>query len=178
MSGLHQCIDACDEVMDKVKKPRGLITYQSSAQRAGLVSPVLRPRTMVYGLLCLLALGTLGVSLARRTPFECNVLRPRGGVPFVVDGDQVRNAFEVHLVNKNPGPSRFHITVTAPLAATVMIGTPDVELPSLTDAHVPVVVSIDEKLLGQHLELDVVVEDSASGFVKHQPFRFLQPSGR
>jgi polyferredoxin len=29
------CIDACDEIMDKVKKPRGLIRYSSENQTTG-----------------------------------------------------------------------------------------------------------------------------------------------
>ena len=49
------CIDACDEIMDKVGRPRGLIAYDTDAAvaaRAGWASrPVyklVRPRTIYY----------------------------------------------------------------------------------------------------------------------------------
>ena len=51
------CIDACDDVMDKIGKPRGLIDYlalaDEPAERAGdpprpIWKHVLRPRTILY----------------------------------------------------------------------------------------------------------------------------------
>ncbi|MCA2979635.1 MAG: cytochrome c oxidase accessory protein CcoG, partial [Myxococcaceae bacterium] len=138
-----QCVDACDDVMHKLKRPPGLIGFASQRQAQGLGRRVFRPRLAVYAALMLTSLGTLGFSLATRTPFESNVIRTKGSNPFVVDGRKVRNPFEVHLVNKNPGASRFHLALSAPVPAEVAIGTPDVELGSLSDQRVPVVVTID-----------------------------------
>jgi cytochrome c oxidase accessory protein FixG len=172
-----QCIDACDEVMEKIGKPKGLIGFASQNELAGLPRRVLRPRVLVYAALWVLAVVTLGVSLATRTPFEANVFRPRGANPFVVDGDVVRNPFQVHLFNKNPGPATFHLTVTAPVPADVVIGTPDVELESLSDTQVPVSVSIDRKQLGTPVDLTLEVKDDASGEVRRKTIRFLAPHG-
>jgi cytochrome c oxidase accessory protein FixG len=171
----HQCIDACDEVMRKVKKPEGLIRFMSVQEQAGEPRRVVRPRLFAYGAIVVLALGTLSLSLALRTPFEANVLRPRGGNPWMVDGEVIRNAFEVHLINKGPERSTFHITATATVPATIFVGTPDVSLGSLSDTRVPVSVSIEESALTHAVDVTLTITDSASGKQKDQLVRFLAP---
>ena len=169
-----QCVDACDDIMDKVKRPRGLITFASQNELAGLPRRTLRPRLVVYAALMTLTLGTLGVCLATRTPFEANIFRARGGMPFILDGEVVRNPFEVHVFNKNTGPARFTIELHSPVEAQVIIGTPEVELQSLTDAHVPVSVSIARtKLQGVPVDLELVVTDQTNGLARTKTIRFL-----
>lgn len=168
-----QCVDACDEMMDKVKRPRGLIAFASQNELSGLPQKAIRPRLLVYAALMLLSLGTLGVSLATRTPFEANVFRPRGGMPFVVDGDVVRNPFQVHLTNKHTEAARFTLEVRSPVEAQIIIGTPEVELQSLTDARVPVSVSIARSHLQTPVELLLIVTDQTNGLKREQKIRFL-----
>lgn len=168
-----QCIDACDDVMDKVKRPRGLIAFASQNELAGLPRRTLRPRLMVYAALTLLSLGTLGVSLATRKPFEANIFRARGGMPFIVDGDVVRDPFEVHVFNKNPGAAHFTLEVRSPVEAQTIIGTPDLQLESLTDAHVPVSVSIRRAKLQTPVDLVLVVTDRTNGTSIEKTIRFL-----
>ena len=136
-------------------------------------SLVLRPRLVVYAALMLLCLGTLGVSLATRTPFEANIFRARGSMPFIIDGDVVRDPFEVHVFNKNTAPARFSITLRCPVEAQVIIGTPELELQSLTDAHVPVSVSIARSQLQTPVDLVLVVTDQTNGTSREKTIRFL-----
>ncbi|MBE2250753.1 MAG: cytochrome c oxidase accessory protein CcoG [Myxococcus sp.] len=170
-----QCVDACDDVMHKLKRPPELIGFASHHELIGKGRTVLRPRLAVYSALMLLSLGTLGFSLATRTPFESNVIRTKGSNPFVMTAEVVRNPFEIHLVNKNPEPSRFHLSIEAPVPIEVVLGTPDVELASLADARVPAMVSIKRELVKGPLELTIVITDSHSGVVKRQPLAFLSP---
>lgn len=168
-----QCVDACDDMMDKVKRPRGLIAFASQNELAGLPSRTVRPRLLVYAALTVLALGTLGVSLATRTPFEANIFRARGGMPFIIDGDVVRNPFEVHVFNKNTAAARFSLEVRSPVEAQIIIGTPAIELQSLTDAHVPVSVSIARSRLQTPVDLVLVVTDQTNGTSREKTIRFL-----
>ncbi len=172
-----QCVDACDEVMTKVKRPTGLIRLMSQREGTGAARRILRPRLAIYGLLFLVTVSALGASLAARTPFEANVLRPKGANPFVIDGDIVRNAFEIHLVNKKPEASRFTVQVAAPVEADIRIATPEVELPSLADTRIPISVSIEREELAHPVELVVTVTDTGSGETIEKRFRFLAPFG-
>ncbi len=170
-----QCVDACDEVMVKVGKPKGLIGLYSQSRLAGRPGRVLRPRLAVYAALFLAAIVTLGASLVTRTPFESNVLRPRGANPYVLDGDEVRNAFEIHLVNKAPQAAMFRIRVETSVEAEVVIGTPEVSLDSLADTRVPISVSIEREELARPIVLSVVIEEVGTGYTRREPVRFLAP---
>jgi len=172
-----QCVDACDEVMTKVGRRKGLIGLYAQSALAGGKARGLRPRLAVYGALFLLTAVTLAFSLGERTPFEANVLRPRGANPFVVDGDEIRNAFEIHLVNKAPTRATFHVRVESPVEAEVTLPTPEVTLDSLADTRVPIVVSIEREELGRPVEITVVVEDAATHDTRRSAVRFLAPAG-
>jgi len=170
-----QCVDACDEVMDKVGRRRGLIGLYSQQRVAGQATRVVRPRLLVYAALFLVSVTALGASLATRSSFEANVLRPRGANPFVVDGEMVRNAFEIHLVNKGPAAARYRVHVAVPVPANVVVGTPEVEVPSLSDVRVPISVSIARAELSAPVELAVTIEEEGTDRRRVQAVRFLAP---
>ena len=172
-----QCVDACDEVMTKIGKPTGLIGLYSQNQQSGKGRHFLRPRMVIYGLAFLLASSVLTASLVRRTPFEANLLRPRGSSPFFLDGEMVRNSFEIHLVNKRAETTTFRIEVLSPVEASVVIGTPVVELASLADTRIPISVSIEREDLPAALELRVRISDTQGDLIE-KPMRFLAPPGR
>jgi cytochrome c oxidase accessory protein FixG len=172
-----QCVDACDEVMSRIHRPRGLIGLYSQRQLAGGATRILRPRLAVYVALFLVSATTLVASLATRTDFEANVLRPRGANPFVVDGDEVRNSLEIHLVNKSPNVAEFQVAIDSPVEAEIVIGTPVVRLESLSDARVPISISIERKYLDRAIELELRVDDVTHGERRTTPIRFLAPFG-
>jgi cytochrome c oxidase accessory protein FixG len=47
------CIDACDEIMEKIKKPKGLIKYSSENSLAGEVHKMVTPRSILYLVICI-----------------------------------------------------------------------------------------------------------------------------
>jgi cytochrome c oxidase accessory protein FixG len=171
-----QCVDACDEVMDKVGRPRGLIRYDSLNGLAGQPKRFLRGRLLAYGGLLLVSAAALGFNLARRATFEANLLRFQGA-PYVLDSGTVRNQFELHLVNKNPGETTFRLRVVSPVPAQVVVPQQEVTLGSLEHFRVPLFVTVDAASRPWPFELTVEVTDSASGEVKRIQARFLGPQG-
>lgn len=168
-----QCVDACDDVMARIGKPRGLIRYASQNELAGGKRRVLRPRLLLYAALATIAVGTLTVTLLTRTPFEANVLRLRG-VPFVVEGDRVRNQLEVHVVNKSPEGAQLKLEVRGPSGLEVQLSRDVVELGSLEDTRVPLVVSLPKSFKGG-TQLELVVVDAKSGIERRAPVPFVAP---
>ncbi|MBL8951572.1 MAG: cytochrome c oxidase accessory protein CcoG [Myxococcaceae bacterium] len=169
-----QCIDACDDVMAKVGRQKGLIRYTSQAELAGQPRRVFRPRLLLYAALATAAATTLTVSLVGRTPFEANVLRLRG-VPFVIDGDRVRNQLEVHLVNKRSDAAELKLSVRGPDGLEVQLARDAVALGSLEDARVPLVVSLPKGQVHGKLLLELVVTDTGSGLERRAPIPFIAP---
>jgi cytochrome c oxidase accessory protein FixG len=172
-----QCIDVCDEVMTKVKRPTGLIRYASLNQLAGHPTRVLRPRLYVYAAAAFIAVTAAGLAIGSRSPFQAIVVR-QPGVPWVIDGARIRNQVEVHLTNKRGVAARFHLAPVNPagVPADVRLGQTAVELPPLGDTRVPLVITLEQRLARPGLTFGLDVSDDASGVTRHQDIRFVAPT--
>jgi len=135
--GCANCIDACDEVMDRLGQPRGLVRYDSQRGFEEGARRFFRPRVALYAVLLAIGVAVFGFALTRRTAFEANVVRVQGSA-YTLDGDVVTNAFVVHLVNKLPEDSTFAIEAVASSGVewTIPLGT--ASLASLADQRLPV----------------------------------------
>lgn len=138
--GCAACVDACDAVMDKVGRPRGLVRYDTLR---GLEhhddKPKARARLLFYG-----ALGALWVAASvwafrGHISFEASLLRPPGGTPYVVDGEEVRNTLRVHLVNKGSESATFQIESIGD-DFPVVLGAEEVTLAGGGSRYIPVIV--------------------------------------
>jgi cytochrome c oxidase accessory protein FixG len=113
--GCAACIDGCDQVMDKMGYPKGLIRYASEnslAQHYGVREMwrrVFRPRTFVYtGLFVLIAGAAMG-SLALRNPLKVDVLRDRGALAREASPGVIENVYRLQVMNTSETPHRFEI---------------------------------------------------------------------
>lgn len=100
------CIDACNTVMDKVGRPRGLITYDTytNSQRRERGEParikLLRPRTIVYGSVIVVVGLVMLATLIQRPTLEANVLRDRNPLFVTLSDGSIRNGYTVKILNK------------------------------------------------------------------------------
>jgi ferredoxin len=86
--GCAACIDGCNQVMDRMGYPRGLIRYTTEnalaagegAGAAAMWKRVLRPRTAVYGAVLLVIIAVAIGSLAVRNPLKVDIIRDRGAL--------------------------------------------------------------------------------------------------
>jgi cytochrome c oxidase accessory protein FixG len=136
--GCARCIDACDDVMTKLGRPQGLVRYDSQHGLSGQASRFVRPRVILYGLLGLVGLVVAAFAFGQRAPFEANLMRWRDMPPFVVDQGRVRNAFEVHLVNKASHAAHFELRGVPKGGLSYVVSMPRIELAELRDQRVPV----------------------------------------
>jgi cytochrome c oxidase accessory protein FixG len=125
------CIDACNDVMGKVERSRGLISYttlrdynahMAEAQSAGRAaatahqrtvsaSHVVRPRTMIYaGLWSLIGIAML-IGLVLRDRLDINVIPDRNPLFVVLSDGSIRNGYTLKILNMQPEPATFHVSV-------------------------------------------------------------------
>ena len=116
------CIDACDEVMEKVGYPRGLIRYSTQNAIDGKGTRVLRPRILVYGLLLLGLLVAWGWGVTHRSELIAEVLRDRNAL-YRETATGVENDYTLKLVNKSQEARRFRITLE-PADAGLVLSAP------------------------------------------------------
>ncbi|RME68435.1 MAG: cytochrome c oxidase accessory protein CcoG [Verrucomicrobia bacterium] len=104
--GCANCIDACDKVMDRLGRPRGLIRYDSLNGLAGKPRRILRPRIILYTVLLVIGLVVASVSISRYEPATFNIVRLQGAA-YYVDETSVRNQFTVRVINKTMESQRY-----------------------------------------------------------------------
>jgi cytochrome c oxidase accessory protein FixG len=122
------CIDACNEIMTKIDRPRGLIGYDTianaEAKAAGGHEPLalIRPRTMLYaGVAALVGLIMLA-AYSRRSVLELNVLHDRNPPYVLLSDGSIRNGYTVKILNKLHQPRNFTITARDLPSAMVAVG--------------------------------------------------------
>jgi polyferredoxin len=124
--GCAQCIDACDGVMEKLQRPRGLIRYSSQAVIEGHRARFLRPRAVVYPLILLvLIVAFFAVMFSKSVPADVLVLRGRG-IPFVLTTDHmVRNNLILSITNRTREPRQFSVSVIDPAGSRLEVASDD-----------------------------------------------------
>lgn len=109
-----QCIDACDAIMDKVKKPRGLIRYTSQNELENKSSSLLRARTILYPSLILAVFAALASIITFRGDTEVSILRS-GNAPFsVLEGNIISGRARIRIANRTHKKRVYHIGLKAP----------------------------------------------------------------
>jgi len=115
--GCAQCIDACDDVMTRIGKPKGLIRYSSQAIVSGEARRLIRPRTILYPLILAGLVGFFVFLLSSREAGEAAVL-PRQSTPFYALPDgQIANQVRLRLVNRGREPAVFTVVASEADAA-------------------------------------------------------------
>lgn len=94
------CIDACDDVMAKIQLPKGLIRYTSLQELDGHPRKPVRPRTIAYGVVLLVALTVFAAAASQRKMVGTQVVRASGASTYTVYDGFIVNHFRAKLVNK------------------------------------------------------------------------------
>jgi len=95
-----QCIDACDSVMERIGKPRGLVRYTSQAELESGGRRFVRPRLMIYSTILLIMIGTLTFSLAGKSTADVTLLRGLGAPFSVLPSGEVSNQIRIKIANR------------------------------------------------------------------------------
>ena len=122
--GCTSCIDACDEVMDKVHKPKGLIRYDSLNGIYSGTKLKFTRRIAAYTSALMLIIGILAIMLITRRDWESTLLRTPG-VTYQYDEKthMVGNLYQLGILNKSMKAQGFQVSVDAPLKL-VWVGKP------------------------------------------------------
>ncbi len=128
------CIDACDDVMARIGKPRGLIDYialtDEVAEREGkapraIWKHILRPRTLLYTVLWAGVGIALIVALFMRQEIDMTVAPIRNPTFVTLSDGSIRNAYDVRLLNKHGEERTFRLSLRGDPALRVQLeGSP------------------------------------------------------
>jgi polyferredoxin len=142
------CIDACDEVMDKMGFARGLIRYTTQNAIDGKSTRVLRPRVFVYGTLLAALLGGFAWGVGTRSELIAEVLKDRNALYRETLGG-IENGYTLKLANKTDRPQRYSVTLAPGATGLALTKVPTVVVPAGEVASIPLTVTAAEDVHGR-----------------------------
>ena len=108
------CIDACDAVMEKIGKPKGLIRYASLDEMEGKKQLPLykRPRPLIYLTILTLAFSGIIYGLTHLGSIELGVLHERAPLFVQLSDGSIQNKYRIKILNKTDKNFQVRITAT------------------------------------------------------------------
>jgi polyferredoxin len=140
------CIDACDTVMDKIGRPRGLIRYASlnGIERGEPLK--ITPRLVGYTVV-LLALGVvLAFLLLTRSDVQTTILRAQGALFQQMPNGRYSNLYTVRVVNKTSRQIPIQLKLEAPPGQLQVMGA-NLVAPPQKQAETSLLIELDPAVM-------------------------------
>jgi cytochrome c oxidase accessory protein FixG len=139
--GCALCVDACNQVMDKMEYPKGLIRYTTEyamsqkLDRSGILKRMVRPRILIYsGILTLIIIAS-ALSLTLRSPLKFDVIRDRG-LPRTTETGAIDNVYRLQIMNTQEQPHHYSIEVSG-IPGVSIISETAFDMPAATTRIIP-----------------------------------------
>jgi cytochrome c oxidase accessory protein FixG len=178
--GCAACVDACDDIMIKLKRPTGLVRYDSHVGLHGGKTKIIRPRILFYTCLLLLGAGVFLFSASHISSMSASAVRMVGAPFYVADG-VLRNQFLVRVINKHNSPSSYRLEIVGEMPPEMKVAgfVETLQLPPLGEEQKTLVLSLPESAFKKSFKLQVKVTDDLHGdSVTTRVMEFLGPDSR
>ncbi len=113
------CIDACDDVMLKIGKPKGLIRFASYNSIKDGIQKIITGRVIGYSVILLVLICVLGFALITRSDVETTVLKIPGTL-YQRENGFITNLYNVEFVNKTFSDIDIDVRVENPATAQLV----------------------------------------------------------
>jgi cytochrome c oxidase accessory protein FixG len=149
--GCAACIDGCNQVMDKMGYPKGLIRYatENALQKhftpAQTLKRVFRPRVLVYTAVLWAIILAAAVTLYQRLPVKVDVIRDRITSSRDADDEKVENVYRLQIMNTSEVPRRFLISVSGIEGMEIKDEGHAVEIGPASSRMIPVRIEADRE---------------------------------
>jgi cytochrome c oxidase accessory protein FixG len=141
--GCAACVDVCDDVMDKMGYPRGLVKYTTENALAGKATKIVRPRILIYAtILSIVAAGVL-YTILTRIPLEVDIIRDRNVLYTETTDGLIQNVYNLKIINMDQQPQRYRLSVSGLEGIQVIGQTDDITIESGAVMDLPLRVEVD-----------------------------------
>ncbi len=104
------CIDACDEVMDKLGYDRGLIRYSTENTIQNKPSKIIRPRIIIYAIILSIVSIIMSYSISTRVALDLDVIRDRNRLFRETSEGLIENVYTLKILNMDNDAHRFDLS--------------------------------------------------------------------
>ncbi len=142
--GCAACIDGCNQVMDNMGYPHGLIRYTTENalangyDNATITRRVFRTRTLVYLALLALIVTGAGGALFLRDTLKFDVIRDRAALARESVPGMIENVYRLQIMNTSEAPQHISIVATGIPGIEVVGVEQPLELAGASTRLVPV----------------------------------------
>ncbi len=170
--GCAACIDGCDQVMDKMGYPRGLIRYTTENAVHGkyrdrdILRHVLRPRTLIYSAILFAVVTVFLAMLYVRVPLKVDVIRDRATLVRELNDGRLENVYRLQIMNTTEQAHQFTVTASGIDGMELVVALP-VTVPAAGAITLPVALRVDpaRTTAGSH-PVHFHIEDSTDAEVR------------
>lgn len=113
------CIDACDDVMLKIGKPKGLIRFASYNSIKDGVIKLFTPRVIGYSVVLFALILVVSFTLFTRSDIETTMLKVPGTTFQKNDDGRITNLYSIEFVNKTFKDIPLEVRIESPAHATL-----------------------------------------------------------
>ncbi|MBE2283966.1 MAG: cytochrome c oxidase accessory protein CcoG [Prosthecobacter sp.] len=162
--GCAACVDACDDIMAKLGRPKGLVRYDSYTGLNGGRTRLIRPRTIFYACVLLVGMVAFSIATTRISPLRASVVR-MGGASFYVDNGIIRNQFQLRVINKRNDSSTYTIELIGEVPPSLQVIGEDqtLTLKPMAEELKTLVVTLPQADYKRPIKFRVKVSDAARG---------------
>ncbi|MBK1838589.1 cytochrome c oxidase accessory protein CcoG [Azospirillum sp. YIM B02556] len=137
--GCGLCVDACNDVMVRIGRPGDLIRFDTltaqAAKATGTPPPryrLIRPRTIVYGLMLVVVVGVMAIALAMKSSNDVSVLRDRAPLFVTLNDGRIQNAYTIKISNMSLVERHYRLTLSGLPQASLSLSSDGTETGELS----------------------------------------------
>ncbi len=168
------CMDACDNIMEKVGLPKGLIRYASEESVAKGTPFKFTSRMVAYSALMVVLLGVLTSLIVIRSDVETTILRTPGMTFQKRDDGTISNLYNIKVVNKTNSDLPVQIELVDSGGRIEFIGEP-ITVPARDLAERAMFIVFDKEDLTERSSKVTLVIKSGDRELETVNTKFLAP---
>ena len=123
------CVDACNEIMEKIGRPRNLIRFDTlnniSKSKDLSISDFIsfkRPRAIIYiSIITIVSAILLYAVTLGRTVIDMTIIKERNPLYITLSDGAIRNIYRIHITNKEHVPEKLELNVNADFLAKIKV---------------------------------------------------------
>ncbi len=177
--GCAACVDACDNIMQKMGYATGLVKYTTENEIEGNPTKIFRPRVLGFGLILFVFCIAFLISMILRVPLDLDIIRDRNQLYRVTGMGMIENVYTLKVMNKTQELQQYNIRATAKpgVRSIRLLSDSEVTVKAGEILSVPVRIEGDPKYLkpGNSVIYFNVWNKNYSGHSVVEESRFISP---
>lgn len=180
-----RCVDACDQVMTSLDRPKGLIRYDALEVFTDGIEKtpkrrIMRPRLVLYAVAWLVIFAVGLWQFINRSALHVNLLSISGSAPYFVAEGRVKNLGTLKIGNQGESADHYSVQILSDdqnTNADFKIETPTTLGPIApgSEGGLPILISGVQTGVGSKLKLKITSENTGQSQVVQK--KFVGPGG-